>query len=329
MSPEAFEDWAAHSRRGFADQQVASGTLPPEEAAAEAARGFADLLPDGLDTPSHHLFTVHETCERDVVGHLWLRVRAQPETADEVEGYVFDVELLPVARGRGLGRATMLAAEDAARDLGATVMRLNVFGHNTTAMRLYESLGYTVTSAAMQAPLEELPSRVPGGPAVVLRDMTQEEYDVFRPRLEAGYGSNIAAAGAMPEEEARRTAREQLDRLLPDGRDTPGHLLWTALDGEEPVGVLWLHLRPRSDGLQAFGFELEVREELRRQGYARAVLAAAAEACRELGVTTVALSVFGFNAGARTLYEQMGFRLSAQNMVKALGPSPESRPAPA
>ena len=327
MSAEAFEDWAAHSRRGFADQQVASGTSPPEEAEEEAARGFAELLPDGLATPSHHVFTVHEAGADDVVGYLWLRVRPQPETADEVEGYVFDVELVPAARGRGLGRAMMLAAEEAARDLGATVMRLNVFGHNTAAMRLYESLGYTVIGAAMQASLEQLPARAPGGPAVVLRDMTPEEYDVFRPRLEAGYGSNIAAAGAMPEEEARRTAREQLDRLLPDGRDTPGHLLWTAVDGEEPVGVLWLHLRPRSDGLQAFGYELEVREELRRRGYARAVLAAAAEACRDLGVTTVALSVFGFNAGARALYEQMGFRLSAQNMVKALGPSPESRPA--
>ncbi len=87
----------------------------------------------------------------------------------EVEGYVFDVELLPAARGRGLGRATMLAAHDAARSLGATVMRLNVFGHNGTAMALYESLGYAVTAASMHRRLDDLrPRRT----AVDLRDMT-------------------------------------------------------------------------------------------------------------------------------------------------------------
>ena len=179
-------------------------------------------------------------------------------------------------------------------------MRLNVFGHNTPALRLYESLGYTVASASMTARIDELPDASPGGPRVELRPMTAQEFAVFRPHLEEDYGANIAAAGGMPEPEARRKAAADLDELLPSGPPTPGHLIWTAFDGTDPVGHLWLQLQPRSDGLHAFGFEFAVREDLRRRGYGRAVAAAAQRACRERGVRSVGLSVFGFNTGARS-----------------------------
>ena len=41
----------------------------------------------------------------------------------------------------------------AARDLGASSMTLNVFGGNTTAIRLYETSGYTVTAQQMRREL--------------------------------------------------------------------------------------------------------------------------------------------------------------------------------
>ena len=46
--------------------------------------------------------------------------------------------------------AVMEALHDAARRLGATSMTLNVFGDNATAIRLYESSGYTVTAQQMR-----------------------------------------------------------------------------------------------------------------------------------------------------------------------------------
>jgi ribosomal protein S18 acetylase RimI-like enzyme len=146
MTWDEFDAWSPHSVRGLAPHQVAARLHPPDEARAHAERMFADLLPEGLATPLHLLWTVRTSGpERPTVGHLWLRVRPLP---GEVEGFVFDVELLPEMRGRGLGRATMLAAEQAARDLGTTVLRLNVFGHNAAALRLYEGLGYQVTGTS-------------------------------------------------------------------------------------------------------------------------------------------------------------------------------------
>jgi GNAT superfamily N-acetyltransferase len=52
-------------------------------------------------------------------------MRIRP-SSDEVEAFVLDVDVLPELRGHGWGRATMLAAEQAARDAGASVLRLSV-----------------------------------------------------------------------------------------------------------------------------------------------------------------------------------------------------------
>ncbi len=55
------------------------------------------------------------------------------------------LEVLAVAKeteGRGIGKALVTAAEKTARALGAEAMTLHVFGVNTRARRMYETLGY-------------------------------------------------------------------------------------------------------------------------------------------------------------------------------------------
>ncbi len=157
MTWDDFDLWSAHSVRGFAAQQVAAGLLAPPDAAAISEELFAELLPDGLATPTHLFWTVRGPTG-DTAGYLWLRVRPAAGEPGEVEAYVFDVEIVPGARGRGLGRATMLAAEDAARQRGATVIRLNVFGHNTAALALYDRLGYAVSAASLSRRLDAEPA---------------------------------------------------------------------------------------------------------------------------------------------------------------------------
>ncbi|MER6350149.1 GNAT family N-acetyltransferase [Streptomyces sp. NPDC001532] len=48
------------------------------------------------------------------------------------------------ARGAGVGRALLRAAQDEARRLGARRVTLRVLGHNTPARKLYESEGFVV-----------------------------------------------------------------------------------------------------------------------------------------------------------------------------------------
>jgi GNAT superfamily N-acetyltransferase len=151
--------------------------------------------------------------------------------------------------------------------------------------------------------------------------MSAERFITYRAALAADYGRNIAESGAMPEREAMAKGEADIARLLPDGIDSEGHLLLTAYDGDAEVGLLWLHLEKKSDGLHAFGYDFSVREDLRRGGYGRAIMVAAERECRERGVVSVGLSVFGFNVGAQALYEQMGFEVTAVQMRKRLQPA--------
>ncbi len=163
-----------------------------------------------------------------------------------------------------------------------------------------------------------------GVPEVGLEPMSDEEYAEFRERSEVSYAAEIAASRAVSLPEARRQAAEDHDRLLPEGVRTPGHYLWTAYEGAEPVGNLWLHMETRADGPHAFGYGIEVRQELRRRGYGRAIAAAAEQKCRQMNVVSIGLTVFGPNRAAQSLYEDLGFEVTVLQMRKHLVDGPQS-----
>ena len=50
--------------------------------------------------------------------------------------------VVPAARGRGIAKALLAALEDAARDLGYTVARLDTGPRQPHAQRMYEAAGY-------------------------------------------------------------------------------------------------------------------------------------------------------------------------------------------
>lgn len=148
--------------------------------------------------------------------------------------------------------------------------------------------------------------------------MTDEQYARYRQHAEADYAQSIADSGRLPRAEAQEKAREDYHRLLPDGLRTAGHHLLTVYDDTIEVGMLWLHTEPRSDGLHAYVYDVEVRADLRRRGYGRAIMQEVDRLCRELGVCSVGLNVFGFNTAARALYEEMGYEVVAVQMRKIL-----------
>jgi GNAT superfamily N-acetyltransferase len=127
----------------YADLAVAGYARAREEAgeSRELARktslaSFDELLPGGRPGPDQHLFTLRHDGRR--AGVLWV-CRRWP-----AQGWVYDVEVEPGMRGRGLGAAAMAHAGRWARAAGLSSLALNVFGPNAHARRLYERLGYVL-----------------------------------------------------------------------------------------------------------------------------------------------------------------------------------------
>jgi ribosomal protein S18 acetylase RimI-like enzyme len=152
LRPATDEEYAGYRARAvplYADELVRSRGLSPEEAEKNSATTFPATVADVLGQDGASISRVLAD-DGQPVGWLWLA----PAGADSL--FVYDIEIDEPHRGRGLGRATMLAAEDVARAAGHRFVRLNVFGWNTGAQALYRSLGYRTDAIQMSKPLEEL-----------------------------------------------------------------------------------------------------------------------------------------------------------------------------
>ncbi|MGL3807656.1 GNAT family N-acetyltransferase, partial [Paeniglutamicibacter sp. R2-26] len=117
-----------------------------EEAQSNADASFARFFPDGLPIDGHLVFQAHHETEDDSVGYLW--IGPQMDSSPD-KWWVWDIEIYKPHQRNGYGRETMLLAERTAKACGASELGLNVFGYNTSARALYESLGYEPTSIRM------------------------------------------------------------------------------------------------------------------------------------------------------------------------------------
>jgi ribosomal protein S18 acetylase RimI-like enzyme len=146
LPEEETASFVASTREAYTRDMVTDAGMSEEEARAKAERDFAMLVREGRPIAGQQLFWVEnpETGER--IGRVWLgeRFRGQPI------GFLYEVEIEPAFRGRGLGREAMLLVEEEARRRGFTEIRLNVFGGNEVARSLYRSLGYAEFAIGMR-----------------------------------------------------------------------------------------------------------------------------------------------------------------------------------
>lgn len=93
-------------------------------------------------------FLLHERDGR-LAGFCWTKLH-DPEPDGEVDGEIYVIAVHPDFHGLGLGRALTVAGLQHLHHAGATRGMLYVDAANTTAVRLYETLGFR-TSHTMQA----------------------------------------------------------------------------------------------------------------------------------------------------------------------------------
>jgi len=152
MTVAEYDAWYPGAVSEYAEHHVRAGSMPVEKAHDMAAQQFGELLPDGVSTDAHHLL-IGEAGGAPI-GMLWLNILTRGERAS---AFLYDVVVDKDMRGRGYGRALMVAAEAYSAERGATAIKLHVFGDNTTALRLYESLGYVATNINMTKALTPAP----------------------------------------------------------------------------------------------------------------------------------------------------------------------------
>ncbi len=144
MQQDEFEEYILTSVPDYARDKMKSEGLSESAAMQLALDSYQKLLPLGVSTPDHFLFTVIEKTSSEQVGILWFHKRKDGKRA-----FVYDIALNESSRGKGYGKQTMTLLENEVRLLGIPEIGLHVFAHNKVARNLYEKLGYEPTDLTL------------------------------------------------------------------------------------------------------------------------------------------------------------------------------------
>jgi ribosomal protein S18 acetylase RimI-like enzyme len=153
LTPMTDEEFAVFTEREtleYAKEQVRAGYSTESEAVEKSRKEHQTLLPDGVKTRTHYIYTIREAEGGETVGAVWLRATLD---SPRPSGFIFDLEIHEPFRRKGYARQAMLELEEVARGMGLQQLGLHVFAHNQGARALYEGLGYTVSSLNMLKPL--------------------------------------------------------------------------------------------------------------------------------------------------------------------------------
>ena len=156
----------------------------------------------------------------------------------------------------------------------------------------------------------------------VLRPMTEAEYVAWLEVTIPAYAADKVAAGQWSEEDSLELSRKEYAELLPQGLETPDNHLFTITDSQAAaVGVLWFAVKTRFNGRVANVFDVSVWQQRQREGHAFRAFVALEDEVRRLGLSGIALHVFGHNKGARALYAKLGFQPTNIALFKPVRPT--------
>ncbi len=147
MTQTEFDAFLERSIPEYAADHVRAGNWIESESLEKSRKEFEDLLPQGINTEANFLYTLADG--DNAVGMIWVKVKEQPSKS----GFIYDVFIEEKFRGKGYGKSLMLLLEEKAREMGLGSLDLHVFGSNTVARKLYETIGYETTNVLMSKKL--------------------------------------------------------------------------------------------------------------------------------------------------------------------------------
>ena len=149
--------------------------------------------------------------------------------------------------------------------------------------------------------------------------MTEAEYSAFVDEAVPSFAAEKITSGQWSQEEALGLAHKAYQELLPQGLDTPDNYLYAVKDCQgASVGILWVAAQNRAGKRIAYVYDIKIHPEHRRKGFAKGALLALEEEVRALGLSGIALHVFGHNTEAQALYSKLGYHATNINMFKSV-----------
>lgn len=142
MTDAEVAEFSARAVLTYAQSREEAGESA-ELALKTARTSFDENFPGGRPAPGQHVVTLRH--EGRPAGVLWVGERWP------AQAWVYEVEIEPALRGRGLGAAAMVHAARWARAEGMAWLGLNVFGPNRHARGLYERLSLPRQGGARHA----------------------------------------------------------------------------------------------------------------------------------------------------------------------------------
>lgn len=137
MTPKEYQHYLLTAIKDYANDKVKNGTWNAGESFEQAKKVFQELLPQGVATPTHFLYTVKS--EDRPIGYTWFLCN------NTKEAFIYDIVIFEEFQNKGYGTLTMKLLEQKAKNLGAKKISLHVFGSNQRALHVYQKVGYQIT----------------------------------------------------------------------------------------------------------------------------------------------------------------------------------------
>ena len=146
MTEDEYRFYRAELIQGYAEDKVRSGNWSAEESLKRSEQETDQLLPNGIATSDHYLFSIHDNTLAKNVGILWFAV---VNWGGKRLAFIYDIQVDATMRGKGYGTQALKLLEEKVKALDLDTIGLHVFGFNHTAQALYEKMGYDITNINM------------------------------------------------------------------------------------------------------------------------------------------------------------------------------------
>ncbi len=157
---------------------------------------------------------------------------------------------------------------------------------------------------------------------IKLQPMAAADFKPFMEISMRDHASGQIQSGRWPADEAEANIQKLRAQFLPKGLDTPDHHFFTLEnEADEKVGAIWYWVTTQDGQPLIFVVDIQVFPEYRRRGYGSQAFLAMEKNAIDLGIDTIAMSVFQHNHNARAMYEKLGYLGTGEALMKKLQPT--------